>query len=79
MHCQYVMGGGLTQVRYTGDYYKVMFDKSKTYEVIAIEDGFCRVYSDEFEDDDLFSSDIFEVVQEDPKPPVLGREVASFC
>ncbi|MEG1841068.1 MAG: hypothetical protein RR213_07415 [Raoultibacter sp.] len=43
------------RVRYTGNYYKVMFDKEKTYEVIAIEDGLYRVYSDEFEDDGLFS------------------------
>lgn len=61
------------RVRYTGDYFKVMFDKNKTYEVIAIEDGYYRVYSDEFEDDGLFSPDIFEVVQEDPKPPILNR------
>ncbi|MEE8716583.1 MAG: hypothetical protein SOI26_05560 [Coriobacteriales bacterium] len=45
------------KARYVGDYYKVMFEKGKVYDLLAIEDGFLRVYSPNFDDDGLFSRD----------------------
>lgn len=51
------------KVRYIGDYYKVSLLKDKIYDVISVEDGAYRII-DETEDDYLFSSNEFEIVEE---------------
>ncbi len=54
------------KVRYVGDYYKVMFEKGETYDLLDIEDGpfgrGYRVYSPNFEDDGVFPEIEFELV-----------------
>lgn len=52
----------MTKVKYIGNYYKVMFDKDKVYDLIGVVDGLYKVYSDEFEDWGLFSPEDFEIV-----------------
>lgn len=56
-----------TKVRYVGDYYKVMFEKGKTYDLLGIETApfgkAYRVYSPAFEDDGLFPLSEFEIVE----------------
>ena len=53
------------RVRYIGDYYKVAFDKAKTYEVKSVtEDGFYEIYVDAYEDYFLLYPEDFEVVDE---------------
>lgn len=51
------------KVRYIGDYYKVAFDKQKTYEVISIEKGWFRIMT-ELGEDYLFPPECFEIVEE---------------
>ena len=50
------------KVRYTGDYYKVAFDKDKVYDVISIEKGWYRIMT-ELEEDYLFPPECFEIVE----------------
>ena len=58
-----------TKVRYVGDYYKVMFEKGKTYDLLGIETApfgrAYRVYSPAFEDDGLFPPSMFEIVEDE--------------
>jgi len=54
------------KVRYVGDYYKVMFEKGKEYELLGIEtapfgEGF-KVYSPNFDDYGVFPKTEFELV-----------------
>ena len=51
------------KVRYIGDYFKVAFDKQKTYEVISIEKGWFRIMT-ELGEDYLFPPECFEIVEE---------------
>nr|DAI02672.1 MAG TPA: hypothetical protein [Caudoviricetes sp.] len=57
------------KVRYTGNYYKVMFEKGKTYDLLAVEAGpfgkGYRVYSPNFEEDGVFPESEFELVHLD--------------
>lgn len=55
------------KVRYIGDYYKVLFEKGKTYDLLGIEpapwgEGY-RVYSPNVEDDGVFPFSEFEIVE----------------
>lgn len=62
------------KVRYVGDYYKVMFEKGKAYDLLSVEGGpfgeGYRVYSPNFEDDGVFPKSEFELLsmdeQDDP-------------
>jgi hypothetical protein len=58
-----------TKVRYVGDYYKVMFEKGKVYDLLGIETApfgrAYRVYSPAFEDDGLFPPSMFEIVEDE--------------
>lgn len=61
---------GLTvgKVRYIGDYYKVMFEKGKTYDLIGTEqapfgEGY-RVYSPALDDDGVFPKSEFELIED---------------
>lgn len=51
------------KVKYVGEYYKVRFQKDKTYTVVGVEDGWYRIV-DESDDDGLFSPSEFEIVEQ---------------
>ena len=51
------------KVKYTGTYYRVVFDKNKVYDVISVENGWCRIMT-ELDEDGLFPPDCFEIVEE---------------
>ena len=50
------------KVRYTGEYYKVAFDKDKTYEILSVENGWYRIKT-ELDEDYLFPPECFEIVE----------------
>ena len=51
------------RVRYTGEYYKVTFEKGGVYDLLEItEEGFYKVYSDAVEDWALLPPEAFEAV-----------------
>ena len=50
------------KVRYIGDYYKVSLVKGKIYDVMSVDDGWCRIV-DETGEDYLFPLDQFETIQ----------------
>jgi hypothetical protein len=56
------------KVRYIGDYYKVVLDKSKTYEVKSVtNDGLYEIYVDAYEDYFLFNPADFEILSPESK------------
>lgn len=56
------------KVRYIGDYYKVVLEKGKVYEVERIEPGFFgngyRILLPDLDDDGLFPVDCFEILED---------------
>lgn len=56
------------KVRYIGDYYKVVLEKGKTYDVECIETGpsgdWYRILLPDLDDDGLFSAADFEIVED---------------
>lgn len=56
------------KVRDIGDYYKVVLEKGKTYDVECIEPGpfgdWYRILLPDLDDDGLFSAEDFEIVED---------------
>lgn len=50
------------KVKYVGDYYKVVLQKDKMYDVLGIEDGWYRINT-ELEDTAIFPPELFEIIK----------------
>ncbi|MBR4691248.1 MAG: hypothetical protein IKP17_00650 [Oscillospiraceae bacterium] len=61
------------RVKYTGNYYKVAFDKTKAYDVISIEKGWFRVKTETGEDY-LFPPECFEIVGDLSEDDVIRND-----
>lgn len=62
------------KVRYIGDEYKVTLSTGATYDVLQIEGGWYRIYSDSIGDTYLFRPDAFQLVEAEPRPPEYNAD-----
>jgi len=50
----------------------------EVYEVMSIEDEWYRIYSSFYEEDYLLPRHFFEIVEGEPKPPILTFDKAAI-
>lgn len=62
------------RVRYIGDGYRVVLQEGVVYEVMRVEGGLYRIFSETIDDDALFPPDLFEVVEAGPRPPEYAAD-----
>lgn len=61
------------KARYIGNYYKVMFEQGEIYEVVSVEDGYYKIYSDAFEDWGLFAQNEFKLIDKEQGSQDMDR------
>jgi len=62
------------RVRFKGNGRQTPLTEDAVYDVMQIEGGLYRILSDVLDDDALFPPDLFEVVEETPRPPEYAAD-----